>query len=503
MSAAFSPASIELTHFTKSDGPLTKRISLDAEGSVTSDGSACVMTHGTARRLPLPDIGALAAAIDKFEPQHAVALGGLRPDLPAEVEITTKSRLNGSTASPGSGGPRPDLIARTNANIVFRAGRPALALIDYDTKGMPPEIAERIGELGGFEPALLSVLPALKQTARLIRASTSAGLYRHDTGEQLPGSNGMHEYLLVRDGADVERFLKTLHARCWLYGLGWLSLGAGGQILERSIVDGVVGSPERLVFEGPPVLVPPIGQDAASRAPITIDGDALDTVAACPQLAILEEANYRELRSRAANRMALGAAKARSEFVAAQADRLAKCAGIPTAQAARVIERQCAGVLLPDVELPFDDPELSGVSVGRVLADPDRYVGETLADPLEGVAYGSCKAKIMRRADGSPWIHSFAHGRTVYELKVDKRAAEAALEAAPDEDLRASLSGSSWRAISIRARSSSCATSLTGARISANGRSAPCSGRRGRSASPPPPKRLATGAWPSGRTQAR
>jgi hypothetical protein len=50
-----------------------------------------------------------------------------------------------------------------------------------------------------------------------------------------------------------------------------------------------------------------------------------------------------------------------------------------------------------------------------VLANPDRFVGETLADPLEGIEYGRCKAKIMRRADGSLWIHSFAHGRTVYE----------------------------------------------------------------------------------------
>ena len=76
-------------------------------------------------------------------------------------------------------------------------------------------------------------------------------------------------------------------------------------------------------------------------------------------------------------------------------------------------------MLRPDIELPFDDPELAGCTVGDVLADPERFEGETLADPLEGVAYGRCVAKIMRRADGTPWIHSFAHGRTIYELKHD------------------------------------------------------------------------------------
>jgi hypothetical protein len=56
-----------------------------------------------------------------------------------------------------------------------------------------------------------------------------------------------------------------------------------------------------------------------------------------------------------------------------------------------------------------------------------------LADPLEGVEYGTGKAKIMRRADGTLWINSFAHGRTVYDLRFDYRAAKAAIERAPKE----------------------------------------------------------------------
>jgi len=59
----------------------------------------------------------------------------------------------------------------------------------------------------------------------------------------------------VQNGADIERFLRELHARCWLAGLGWMMVGAAGQFLERSIVDRMVGSPERLVFEGSPILV--------------------------------------------------------------------------------------------------------------------------------------------------------------------------------------------------------------------------------------------------------
>ena len=103
--------------------------------------------------------------------------------------------------------------------------------------------------------------------------------------------------------------------------------------------------------------------------------------------------------------------------------------------ARRTVERQCEGVLLPSVELAFDDEDLADSTVADVLADPDRFVGTTLADPLEGVAYGRGKAKIMRRADGSLWIHSYAHGRAIYELKADLANIECKLAAATDDDV--------------------------------------------------------------------
>ena len=112
---------------------------------------------------------------------------------------------------------------------------------------------------------------------------------------------------------------------------------------------------------------------------------------------------------------------------------------MPEKAARQVIVRQCEGVLRPDVELPFDDPALAGHTVGDVLADPERFEGETLADPLEGVAYGRCVAKIMRRADGTPWIHSFAHGRTIYALKYDATAVRKAMTKAAKDDVVATF----------------------------------------------------------------
>jgi hypothetical protein len=81
------------------------------------------------------------------------------------------------------------------------------------------------------------------------------------------------------------------------------------------------------------------------------------------------------------------------------------------------------------LELDFD--HLGIVSVAEVLGNPDRFVDETLADPMEGNDYGRCKAKVLRGDDGGLFIHSFAHGGAIYRLRHDARLAKAAVTQAP------------------------------------------------------------------------
>jgi hypothetical protein len=362
-----SASKIEITGITKAGGPLTKRILLTDDGTPKSDGSACVMSTGTAQRIHIDGVD-----------RQAIALGTLRSDLPDEVNVATKSKINGDT----------NVIARTSSNIVFQRGQPAFALLDYDTKGMPKEVDQAIKRAGCFWGGLLTVLPELQTVAHVSRRSTSAGLFRSDTGDKLRGSDGEHVYIAVQDGADIERFLKTLHDRCWLAGFGWLMVGAGGQMLDRSIIDRMVGTPERLVFEGAPVLDPPLAQDEESRRPIAVEGDALDTVAACPPL-IVEKTRVAERKAIAAQGLASQAAKARNSFIDRQTKRMIeRNPGMAPRDAAKAVERQIAGTLLPTIELPFDDDVFEGCTVADVLRNRDRFDGATLADPIEGVEYG-------------------------------------------------------------------------------------------------------------------
>ena len=50
----------------------------------------------------------------------------------------------------------------------------------------------------------------------------------------------------------------------------------------------MVGAPERLVFEGRPICVEPVEQDQELRRPQAFEGVAIDTIAACPPLTIVE-----------------------------------------------------------------------------------------------------------------------------------------------------------------------------------------------------------------------
>jgi hypothetical protein len=115
MGTANSNPIIELTGFTKEDGPLTKRISLSDSGALITDGSACIMSRSRATRLKFGDLNSLAAHIESLDPAQAIALDSLDHAISAEtvrvVPKVTLEKLNGSAA--------PDRIARTASYIHY------------------------------------------------------------------------------------------------------------------------------------------------------------------------------------------------------------------------------------------------------------------------------------------------------------------------------------------------------------------------------------------------
>jgi hypothetical protein len=415
----------EITLIQKS-GPsavVSKRIFLDEQGNVCSDGSQCLMAQGIATRATAETAVDLAKHITACGPDQAITLGALRPDLPNTAKITIPAKLKDD----------PGAITRSREFINYCPREPAWALIDFDTKGMPATVLACIETAGSMWNALLTVAPGLQRATRVSRASTSSGLYRPDTGTQVSGSGGIHHYILVKDAGDIERFLRDLHDRCWQHGLGWHLVGRAGQFLDRSLVDRTVAYGERLCFEGAPIIEPPLAQDVAKRTPEVFEGEAIDTGLIVPRLTEYERQRVDEAKAASAEALGKVAAEIRTRHDRTLAERISARSGMPIISAARLVAARHRGLLLPHLELDFD--HLGIVSVAAVLAEPERFIGETLADPLEGPDYGRCKAKVMRGDDGGLFIHSFAHGRTLYRLRHDARSAKAAIAQAPVDGL--------------------------------------------------------------------
>ena len=305
----------EITLITKRgvNPSLSKRIFLDEAGALKSDGSQCKMIEGIATRAFAASARELAGHIAACGPDQAIALGALKSGHPSPVMIVTKQNLNGN----------PGAIARSRDLIDYQPGMPAWMLIDFDTKGMPIEVKARIEALGGVWSALTTIAPGLQDAARVLRASTSSGLSRQDTGEQFAGAGGFHFYVLITDGGDVNRFLHALHDQCWLHGLGWHVIGRSGRLLERSLVDCAVGQGERLCFEGQPTIDPPLIQDSSKREPVEAEGQAIETALIMSKLSEYQQHLVREAKSLSADKLSSAATEVRERHDRALAEKIA------------------------------------------------------------------------------------------------------------------------------------------------------------------------------------
>jgi hypothetical protein len=121
------------------------------------------MAQGTATRAAAETAADLAKHILACGSDQAIALGALRGDLSDPAKITTQARLKDN----------PGATTRSRDSIDYRPGTPAWALIDFDTKGMPPNVAASIEAAGGMWNAVLTVAPGW-QCGTGERASGSA-----------------------------------------------------------------------------------------------------------------------------------------------------------------------------------------------------------------------------------------------------------------------------------------------------------------------------------------
>ena len=419
---------VEISIFEKpgADGPLTKVGQLGPDGKPEMDPSYCWMSSGTVRVASFTTMTAGAALIGGLSPQQAIGIGVPKATVPTGgvLNIVAKKLLNGGA----------NVIARTKEHFTF-GSKAALMVFDVDTKWLTPEVAASVSDGDKYWSELVGLAPGLLGAARIQRASSSAGLSANGTA--FPSSANQHIYVGVMDGTDIPRATRVMHDRAVLAGLGRVVLGDVGQKLVRSIVDVAVASEERLVFEGGPVLKPPLVQDPDVRKPVAYDGKIVDTKKAIPSLSRQERVRLDIMIAAQKTALAPEAARLRGAADQKVAEHLVKTTGVAIEEALHQVALRHVRLLPPELELEFDDGALGVVAVKDVMAQPGKYVDETLADPLEGISYGRCKAKVMWGDSGQLIVHSFAHGGAVYRL-VHNEATLRALIAATGSDAVAS-----------------------------------------------------------------
>ena len=155
---------------------------------------------------------------------------------------------------------------------------------------------------------------------------------------------------------------------------GWRVLGGCWSTAARRWSDRLStawsDSPGDWCSKGPQLEPPLAGQGEAPAG--RRRRRACSTRWRCPPLSIVEQSIVDGLKAkdaRGCGPRGAGAREARhredQEAGAARPDLTEKAAR-------QTVERQCEGVLLPDVVLAFDDEELAGCTVGDILADPER-----------------------------------------------------------------------------------------------------------------------------------
>jgi len=411
-----------------SNRPLSKTIKLKDDGITLDKGQAHPLASGYAVRYRITGgMQEFADVVNSLTQRQAIATGQLAPGLPDAIKIVTDDR-----AEP------PTSYGKTRANVVHLPGEPGLALLDFDRGGMPQEVKDRLDALGGFENAILHVVPELEHAARLLRPSTSAGIRNIKTGEVYE-AGGYHLYVSLADATHSEWFLKLIQQHCWLHGLGWMTLSKVGSISIKSIVDVATWGSERLCYEGPPVLGK--GLEKLPRACQVHEGSAFDTPL-IPDLNKDELAQVYALCQAERERLKPETVRLQAMALQTAYDReLAR--GATPDEARRSVDGLQQFRMLPLSHLLYFN---GWMDVAHVLENPQRYADHYCADPEEGPDYGTTTA-VLRVNDAGIFIDSCAHGAAATERRFWLKNSEASVLATQEHWLNLPPDHPDWKAL--------------------------------------------------------
>ncbi len=306
----------------------------------------------------------------------------------------------------------PGYISRTKDFFAYPQG-PGLILLDHDADAdhvaMTPE---------RLLSALVEISPIFGKAGRVVTYSTSAGVHAPDGRLLSPRNPSFHTYFLAADGTDIPRFGAVLFKRLWLAGYGWGALSRAGSFLKRGIIDAAVFSPERCIFEAPPILHDGLTQDRPK--PKAFYGAYLDTHA-LPDLSDAEEARFQQLVAAERQRLKPEQEPRRRQYAKVQAEENGTTEEHEYRQI-RAIDRR---VIDGNTILGHD-----GATLWEMIRQ-GRH-GGYVTDPVEP---DRADARLFIDGPGDAKLHSFQHGGCQFQVVPTEIAA--AVADAPEDEFEA------------------------------------------------------------------
>ena len=379
---------------------LTKRYSLNSTGELDSPKTSANMYVGKAERITVANAAQFADFLEGLYPNQALSYGVTGHE---QIKVLSKAEYE-------KAGRPADAITRTKDAMQWPEGAGVL-MLDYD-----PENGARPLTQAQLMDTLISVLPALKDSARVWWCSSSSLIY--NGVEQLRGMRGQRVYVLVKDARDIERAGAVLFSRLWLAGHGYMMVTRAGTLLERTIIDASVWQTNRLDFAAGADCTAPLEQRRG--APAVFEGELLDTVQALPDLTDAELVDLAAAKEGARDEAQPERQAMREEYKEVEARNLLEKTGVAITegtleQAKATITRALeAGVLAGDFMVTLSDGE--EVTIGEMLDSPSKYHGRLTLDPLEPEYNGRKVVGKLYLMGGSSNLYSQAHGGKNYRL---------------------------------------------------------------------------------------
>lgn len=373
---------------------LTKEYRLDANGKIVKDGTPNFW-EGVAETKSLDNLSDLASIIDNLKPNQCIATGIF--DI-SSCKIVPKQGIDSENSEEGTRARTKDYMSQPSLGI---------ALLDYDPSPYMPDnmICHTVKIV---IDTIKIACPLFKGIGFIGRESTSSGIFI--TGQEPPKYNkGFHVYFFLKD-ISLSALKKYLEVKLWNEGSGYIAFAKNGSMLTKTIVDLAVFSPERLIYEASPVIGP--GLSRKELRWIKKDGGPL---AGDLNLTEEEKAKFKQRVADAKNSSENQSKsnELNEKNFCIKAEELVKHKGITLDEAKKALVSlsNITNVLPKAFVIDLGDIK---ITVEELLANGNEYDKRKMPDPIEGISYGSDKARFYYNEGVKPCINSFAHGGQSY-----------------------------------------------------------------------------------------